>query len=169
MPLINDILMVSTLMYVCQHSSQSQPTSKKCKQWISTSWSPLCTTASILSRLAKCSFSCFVHPVSILNLTSKFTPSTVYMTLQNIQRARVFWQTPFFKFLPLAFSPICPELQIHCSKKVKPSAVHLSINRWPGIVWSVCAIQKAYMYYSLDKLFFFLLPCVLVVWACWWV
>lgn len=135
MPLINDISMILTLMYVCQHSSRSQPTSRKCKQWISTSSSPLCTTASIPSRLAECSFFCFVHHVFMMHLTSNFFPLAVFWHYKTFrERIWVFLQTPVFKFCPLAFSPVCPEGQIQYSKKAHPSTVKLYISE-PWNCW----------------------------------
>lgn len=78
MPLISGIWMISTSMCVCQHFSQSQPTSRKCKQWILTSSSLLCTTASIPSRLVEYSFFCYMHHVSMMNLTFSLLPLAVF-------------------------------------------------------------------------------------------
>lgn len=133
MPLINDISMISTSMYVCQHSSQSQPTSRKCKQWILTSSSLLCTTASIPSRLTECSFSCFVHHVSVMDLTSKLFPLAGFWHSETFrEHILVFLQTPVLNFL-------CLDGQIQCSKNAHLSTVHLSISEpWNCSVHLYC-------------------------------
>lgn len=140
MPLINDISMILTSMYVCQHSSQSQPTSRKCKQWILTSSSLLCTTASIPSRLAECSFCCFVHHVSVMDLTSKLFPLAGFWHSETFrEHILVFLQTPVFYFCPLAFSSVCLDGQIQCSKNARLSTVHLSISEpWNCSVHLYC-------------------------------
>lgn len=115
MPLISDIWMILTSMCVCQHFSQSQPTSRKCKQWILTSSSLSCTTASIPSRLAEYSFSCYMHRVhdeSNFQLTS----TGCFLAPRNIQKVSLGIRTnTFLKFCLFTFSSVCPKRKIQCS------------------------------------------------------
>lgn len=93
-----------------------------------------------------------------MNLTSKLFPLAVFWHCKTFrEHIWFFLQIPVFKFCPLAFSSVCPEGWIQCSKKAHPSAVHLSISE----PWN-CSVNLYYIkgiLQSWKAAFLFLAAC----------